>query len=387
MANSLSPLVQSQYTKTVQALLEERLIAMDIAQMRDISNGNTLNNPRGVYLNVDSYTKYTDVSDQDITYSNEQLVVNQIPLISFVYDPVDETESGYDVVAIEAPKAAYRIKQDIEGNFFNEYSNAGNASASTITLTTGASQNTTTTYGNAYATLINDGVDSENIVAVVDPYQLQTIGTASLGNTFKVADESFRRGYKWEFQGMYLYQSTNLTATATLAFGTEPTADDTVTINGVTFTFVAAPANPGEVDLSWTAATTLDNLVAAINGTGTPGATTYIELSAANRAKMEGITATDGTTTMALESKRGYKVLSTSLTAAGDKWGAVTIHNLIMERGAIDVAIQKEVNLKTQDIHKQLGTRYMTWGKYWIKTFTEGAEKMYDLKIQAQAAE
>ena len=85
-------------------------------------------------MNVDSYTKYTDVSDSDITYSNEQLVINQTPIISFVYDPVDQLDTYYDAIAIEAPKAAYRIKQDMEGNFFNEYQYANNASTSTITL-------------------------------------------------------------------------------------------------------------------------------------------------------------------------------------------------------------------------------------------------------------
>lgn len=383
MANTVTALKKEQYTKMVQALLEERLIAMDLANVRRISNGDTLNNPRGVYMNVDSYTAYTDVTDQDITYSNETLTINQTPIISFVYDPVDALNSGYDIISTEASKVAYRIKQDIEGNFFNEYSNAG-TTASAVTLST---SNVVSTYGTAYATLLNDGVDADNICAVIDPFQLNMIGQGALGNTFNVADTSYKRGYKGEFQNMKIYVSTNLTAVATLDFGTEPTADDTVTINGVVFKFVASPTNPWEVDLSGTAATTLDNLVAAINGTGTPWASTYIELSAADRAKMEGITATDGTTSMTLTSKRGYKVVSSSMTAAADDWSAVTIYNLIMERWSIDLGLQKEVNLKTQDIHKQLWVRYMTWCRYWIRTFSQWAERIYALPVISQSAE
>ena len=386
MANNISVLLQQQYTKTVQALLVERLIAMDICNVRKLESGDTLNNPRGVYMNVDSYTKYTDVADQSITYSNETLTINQTPIISFVYDEVDRLDSSYDVIAIEAPKCAYRIKQDIEGNIFNEYSNASTFTAAT-TLTIGASQNTTTTYGNGYATLVNAWVDADNIVAIVDPFQLQSIGSAALWNTFTVADESYKRGYKGMFQNMATYVSSNLTATATLDFGTNPTANDTVTIGWVVFTFVATPTLPWDVDIAGSAAATLDNLVLAINGTGTPGTSTYIELTAANRAKMEGITATDNTTSMLLTSKRGYKVLSSAMTAAADDWGAVTIHNLLMERGAIDFAMQKEVSLKTQDVPKQLATRYMTWTRYGIKTFTSGAERMHDLRIISQAAE
>jgi hypothetical protein len=49
--------------------------------------------------------------------------------------------------------------------------------------------------------------------------------------------------------------------------------------------------------------------------------------------------------------------------------------------------MQKEVSLKVQDVQKQLGVRYMTWARYWIKTFSEGAERIYDLQIVSQAAE
>ena len=382
MANVFTGLVKSQYTKTVQALLEERLIAMDLANMRTLESGTTLNNPRWVFLNVDSYTRYTDVSDQDLTYSNEQLVINQTPIISFVYDELDNLDNWYDVIAIESPKAAYRIKQDIEGNFFNEYSNAG-TTASAVTLST---SNVVSTYGTAYATLLNDWVDSSNICAVIDPFQMNMIGQGALGNTYQVADVSYKRGYVGQFQNMQVYVSTNLTATASLALATNPTADDTVTINGVVFTFVAAPASAWDVDIWANAAESVDNLVAAINGASGAG-TTYIEVSASDRAKLEGITATDNTTAIGLESKRGYKVLSSSLTAAGDKWGAVNIYNLIMEKGAIDVAIQKNVTLKVQDVPKQLAERFMTWTRYGIKTFTQGSERLYALPIQSQAAE
>lgn len=384
MANTFTGLVKSQYTKTVQALLEERLIAMDLANMRSLESGNTLNNPRGVYLNVDSYTKYTDISDSDLTYSNEQLVINQTPIISFIYDPVDALDNGYDVVAIEAPKVSYRILQDMEGNFFNEYSNAG-TTASAVTLST---SNVVSTYGTWFATLTNDGVDSDNICAVIDPFQFNMIGQGALGNTYKVADESYKRGYKGEFQGMMLYVSTNLTAVADLTPADNFTADETVTVNWVTFTFKAVPSAAGEVDIWAATANSLDNLVAAINNANgyapwAGSATAYFEVSASDRAKLEGISAADGTTKLTLTSKRGYKVVSSS----SSEWGAVTIYNILMEKWAIDMAIAKEVSLKTQDIHKQLGTRYMTWSRYWIKTFTSWAERMYALPIVSQAAE
>jgi hypothetical protein len=57
--------------------------------------------------------------------------------------------------------------------------------------------------------------------------------------------------------------------------GTDVTADDTVTINGKVYKFVATPTVEGDVDIGGTAAITLDNLKAAINHTGTEG-TDYV---------------------------------------------------------------------------------------------------------------
>ena len=55
-------------------------------------------------------------------------------------------------------------------------------------------------------------------------------------------------------------------ATAVVTFGAVGTANDTITIGGQTYTLVAVPSNPNEVDIGGNASATADNLVAAING-------------------------------------------------------------------------------------------------------------------------
>ena len=320
-------------------------------------------------MNVDSYTKYTDVEDNEINYENEQLVINKTPIISFVYDEVDDLETGYDVVSLEAPKAAYRIKQDIEGNFFNEILNAENESDTAITLNTG---NTVNTFSQAYAALVNNGVDADNISCTVDPFVLATIGEAALGNTFKVSDEVYKRGYKGSFSNMRTYQSTNLTAYCEVALNTATTANDTLTVNGVTFTIVTSlTGTAGQVLRGASVDATRANLRSAIMGLAGAGST-YEEVTSKNRAKLEGIFAeNDTTTSLEIFSKRGYKKISTNFTSANNRAGAVIINCALMEKGAIDLGLQKEVNLKVQDVQKQLSTRFMTWARYGLKTFTE----------------
>ena len=68
-----------------------------------------------------------------------------------------------------------------------------------------------------------------------------------------------------------MYSTNNLAGSASLNMATNPTAGDTVTIQGVVFTYRAAPALAGEVDIGVDAAASLANLVALIN---TPQTTT-----------------------------------------------------------------------------------------------------------------
>ena len=64
-------------------------------------------------------------------------------------------------------------------------------------------------------------------------------------------------------------------AAGTLTVTGNFSANDTVITNSEIYKFVASPAAAGDVDIGSDAEGSLDNLVLAMNGTGTPGATTY----------------------------------------------------------------------------------------------------------------
>jgi hypothetical protein len=85
-----------------------------------------------------------------------------------------------------------------------------------------------------------------------------------------------------------------LTATANFS------ANDTVIIGNKTYKFVAAPSAAYDVDLGADLATSLDNLTAAVNGTGTAG-TEY----AAGTLPVDGMIATNTDTTMTLTARFG----------------------------------------------------------------------------------
>ena len=188
-----------------------------------------------------------------------------------------------------------------------------------------------------------------------------------------------------------LYMTPNLTGTAVLNVATNPTANDTVTIAGVTWTFKATPAAAGEIDIGADAAASLVLLNAAVNNAngyaaGAGSATAYFEVSTANRSKLAGLSATIVGTTLVLTSIRGYKPVSQTLTDAADKWGAFSVKTIVMQKKSINLVMQKAVSLAIRE-GTGLAMKYTTWGKFGVKTFTEGAERIRFVPVILQAAE
>ena len=89
-------------------------------------------------------------------------------------------------------------------------------------------------------------------------------------------------------------------STATVTIAAQPTAGDTVTIDSKTYTFQTAPITDvdGNVAIGASLAATQSNLVNAVNGTGTPGTTTYAASTLPNGyASMSGFAGNSSTVT------------------------------------------------------------------------------------------
>ena len=101
---------------------------------------------------------------------------------------------------------------------------------------------------------------------------------------------ALKNGYAGNFAGYKVYSSNNVEHTRTISFSSV-VATDEITVAGVKFTFVASsPSAAGEVLKGANDAAALTNLAAAINGAAGAG-TTYVEVSAADRAKLKNVKA------------------------------------------------------------------------------------------------
>jgi hypothetical protein len=391
MANDVSGLLQQGWSKGLQAYLEESLVVSTLANRRlqPFLKGKTVHVPRMALNKIQAYTKYSDITFQDLSSSDETLTLDTTPVVPFAIDEVDEAEQSYDIRGEALQRAAFKLKQYIEGQFFAQYSNAKWNAGSTITLSATSTDAgfPVTVFGRAKAVLSKVGVDVSNLAIVLDPLHLEVIQRGVLGNTFSESDATYKMGYRGKFLGCSLYESSNLSGSATLAVASQPADGYVIKINGVTFTAkTTLGTTAGNVLLGADAAAFRANLIAAINGAAGAGST-YVEIGQDNRNQfIDGVTASESSTNVVLASRRGAPYVESTNTAAVD-WQDIVSYALVMEKGAIDLVMGKEVGIKESDSPKQIGKLYKVWAHFGIKTFTEGAQRMYYVAAKTQADE
>ena len=360
----------------------------------ELKMGDTVNFSHRSLLGAKDYTRGTDVTLQTLTNVNEQLVVNVSKNIPFYIDDLDALQSSYDNLKNYAKDTAKDLSNWIDGDVLAEYDQATSSiDDADINPSTGtANDGFTITTSNLLSMFsiakkkLKQQNHFDNLFAVISPSTEQLLLEYLAGKESQLGDSTGRNGNIGRFYGFDLFVSNSTGWSATLLFGTEPTANDTVTVNGVAFKFVASPTDAGDIDLSGSAATTLDDLVDIINEAGTPGSGTYTDVTAANRLLLDGITATDGTTDMTLKSEgRAFIAVSETLTASADVWtGALQIeHQLFGEKGSIHIVVQKAAGFKVVPDPDRLGTNVHNWILYGLKTFNNHKGGLVDVKVRS----
>lgn len=402
MSNAFNSVVRQHWEKGIQAVLEKSLVAMDLGTMKIIPDGTTLNIPRLAFQSTQTYTKYTDLTFADLTTASDTLTLNTNAVVTFSMDDLDEEDNYINITPEAIRQGGVKLKERLDGDFLNQvlnanfvYDNGGlRANTGTITpiaLATGASQNLSLVFGNSRASLSNAGANINRLALVVDAFIMNTINTLGLETGFQVADEAFEnmvaRGYQGRFLGMDVYVAGCLTASRVFDMATQPTAGDTIQINGQTFT-AASPigTTAGNYLICADVDATRVNLAALLNN---PGTTTATGVAVTDPSRFDGVTATDspGGDTLTVVSKRGTLVASSTMTAAANDWAAETLNCAIMEKGAIWMALRD--NLKVRDARepKKLVTNYTVLTRYGIVTPNAGKERMVRVCIQSASAE
>lgn len=226
-----------------------------------------------------------------------------------------------------------------------------------------------------------------NMVMVIDSYGASDVEQYLLSKDINLAESTFVNGYAGPIRGATMYVSEALMGEAVLGLATQPTANDTVTFEGLTFTFVASPSAEGDIDLGADVDATRANLAAALNQ-GAGAGTDYIAFTGddLNTLKDLKVTATNDDTadTLTVQAKgTGRLTVSETLTDATDAWDKNFIHAYFGKRGAIDLVVQNMAPVDMRKTDDRRGTNVFSSYLAGIKTFTDGSKKFLDVHIAA----
>lgn len=393
------------FSNTYQDYFPKMLTAMEIANTRLMSGltyGSSVERVKIDFsgVSVRDIVIGTDMTIDSVGDDSESLTVNYHKGTAFALNEKEKIQAGpLSPGQFIGGRLAKLLSQKVDAIVLAEVQNA-EFNFDNGDLTTSTSDGTAITMSsttvpqvvsrvNAKLARQNNIDTSSNMAMVIDSYILSDFMQYLLGKNADFVFDVFKGGYVGQtVTNAKVYVSENLTGEAVLSMATEPTANDTVTINGVVFTFVATPTLPGDVDLGAAADTTRANLTAAING-GAGAGTAYIEVSAANRIKLTdtlGITATNNNSTNKMTIigvGSGRFTVSETFTDGTDAWSANFIHCFYGKKGAIDVVIQKEVDIDIRPEPKQKADNYISSVLFGVKTFTDGAKMMLDLMVVA----
>ena len=395
MANTLTALNKKKYSKTIQALLISKSVALGLANRElesQMNDGNTIANPTTSFLSIQQYVVGSTVSYDDIVTGEETLVINDMPTVAFVLDQVEEDDAGYNIKMDTMENVAKLLREYFDGKFFAQYVN--------FTTTYNGGVATAITNLNAYDTaadamagLYNNGVDTESTVLVVDEFYKAKLGSQAVNSRFTLGDDVMKAGWTaMDVAGSRVVIANNLTCIGSFVLGGATIANgNTIKIADVTFTAVTTlGSTPGNVLIGADNTAFAANLRAAINGSAGAG-TTYVNFTDKTRAnKLRGMTAAGSTTTVTLTSTRGFRgqsAFAKTVSDAANKFGQFVTYGIGMQRGSIHAVLRPELKTASGRIPGTYRYEYLTSSRFGLKMFASGAERGIILPYVARAAE
>jgi len=404
MVNSISDLRPEFWAKEAQRSLFVENKAMTIAntQLRNILAGEGRKAHRTImsYPASATYTPGTDITATPVVGSKETLEVDTF-LASLV--SIDDTEEKQSILALGAKAMSRmmkdhnnRIEQAVMGQISNalhslDDGNVGGTSGNNMVLNTDVIPQV---FVSADTKL--DAIDAPKAgrIAVVGTHFMRWLKLQQAGRDTVFGDGVNTRGVVTNLFGWDIIESNNLPYTTTLTIATNPITLDTITIAGVTFRFIAALAQAGDLHIGSSAATTVANMVVALNALNTSIAEVtdagYTKISDENvfllRDKRR-ILATATSATVTTITGYGDIVVSETLTDATDAFASQKQTALFAVRGCVDQVVQMPPKVEVGREPKQFADLIKSLLGYGVKTFADGAREMVGVSIDASTSD
>lgn len=393
MANSLTALNPELWSRRMQIVRIDEAVFESIANMEErsvLKKGDAVHRPYRSNLRVQTYTKGTSITPGDLTATDESLNVDQSKVVSFYFDDIDDSQNGYDTVSDYAADAGRELYDYIDSFFLGEVFNGdlsvddsdmnGGTSGNAFDLTPA---NVTTVFTKALRKFKAAKADMKSLAAVISPGFYAALLERLEGKDSTLGDTISNNGSVGTYMGFKLHVSNNLPLSARWTPANNPSNNDTVTIDGVVFTFVSSiGSTEGNVLIGGSTAATLDNFVALITAPTTTTANGVGFTTESKLRKVQMMTLTDGTTYVDLKYYGGSEATVTG-SDTNDVWSNVTVHQRFEEIGATDLVMQEMPTVEFRKAELKLGDYIHTWTLYGIKTFAEGTDVLMNVRVKA----
>ena len=355
-----------------------------------LSLGLSVDRPYRSDLRVQNYVKGTAATAQDITATSDKLTIDKQKTILIYVDEVDKLQSNYDLAMYWSDEMGMRMAEQADAEFLYEAVNANNTvDDGSLGGTSGTPLSMSVSNVQLVASKINRKLDERNVPTderfwVISPQIKDFLWQYVAGKESIFGDKTSEFGNMGKFAGLSLFVSNNLSGSAIWTPANNPSNGDTITIGGVTFTFVSSiGSNAGNVLIAGSTALTLDNLVALINDPSTTNAN-QVGFTGASLDTVSNMVATDGTTYLGVVHK-GASYITVTGSDATDVWSKKAQRSLAGRKGAIDVVMQKNPDVQTAPMASvgKRGSNYMALMLLGVKTFNQGKNEIVDVQVDS----
>lgn len=364
-------------------------------EQASLKDGQEVDRPYRSDIAVETYQKGTALEAQDLTSTSDKLTVNKFKAALMYVDEVDKLQNKWDAAKVWAEEAGKRLAIGIDAEFFYEALNAndtiddgdlGGTAANGITATVANIDNI---FAKTNRKLDVNNVERSERFFGMSPQFYDVLWSRIAGRESLLGDKTSEAGMVGHYAGFELFMTNNLTGSAVWVPANNPSNNDTITINGITLTFVSSIGSAaGNILIGGNTAATIDNLVALINGAGVGDGVNNVSLSTANKRIAQNWVAVDGTSSIEVRAK-GASYMTVTGSDSNDVWTAAKQiqHMLAGRKGSIDVVIQKEpdVEMASTVSAGKRGMNILPMTVFGIKTFNQGKNEIFDVQVRSDA--
>lgn len=395
---------KEQFDNSYEAVFQKVLVGLEIGNTRFeklLAYGSSVKRVRyGLKgIRVRDITLGVDRTIDAVSDSSETLLVNKNKGTDFRVSKKEMIQAGpLNPGERIGSDVAQKLARYVDADILYEVKNAGQT-FDTGDLTTMVSSgvpialstsNVPTMISRGRAKLRKNNIDLTTLAIVLDSYACSVVEEFLMGKQIDLAGAVFKNGYAGPVGNAELYVSENLTGEAVITMSANPTAAQTFTINGFTFTFVdPIGVAEGNVLIEAGVDATRDNLIAAMTQ-GAGAGTKYVAFVDADPTYLQSSLLDLRLSAVDADSPNTITIIGTGsgrLAFGGTATYTVTsnmVHCYLGKKGAIDVVIQDMVDLDM--VPDPYQRAYICRGDaiYGIKTFADGSPQFLDLQISAQ---